>query len=298
MKPLLETNVRGYKRKRGKVRDIYYLRDGMLAIIATDRISAFDVVLGSGIPHKGKVLTAITCFWLKGERFTEIPNHLRSTELEEFPKVFRLPEFSGRIMLCEKLEVLPVEWVIRGYLTGSGWKDYKKTSEICGVKLPSGLKEFHRFEEPILTPATKAETGHDENIPFEKVCEMLGRDLAERAKYWSIHLYKQVHNYCLEKGIIIADTKFEFGIKDNQLYLCDEVLTPDSSRFWPKDSYESGNPLSLDKQFVRDYLEGLCGQGKWNKQEPGPVLPDRIIKETQKRYIEIYRQIVRKPLGD
>ena len=285
--PLMETNVLGYPCQRGKVRDIYDLGK-TLAIVATDRISAFDVVMANGIPDKGRVLTGITKFWLDNLSLVS-PNHCLSTELRDFPSVFQKPELEGRIMLCRKAEVLPVECVVRGYITGSGWKDYQGTGEICGIKLPLGLKECEKLPEPIFTPSTKARTGHDENIPFKAVCEIIGKDVAERLRDWSIWLYVAAHQTALKKGVIIADTKFEFGMVSKKVFLIDEVLTPDSSRFWPLEGYVAGQSQpSFDKQFVRDYLQGLCDQGKWDKTPPGPRLPEDVVDETVKKYLYLH----------
>ena len=279
---------------RGKVRDIYDIND-MLLIVATDRISAFDVVLPNGIPYKGKVLSQMSVYWF--EVMGELtPHHLISIDTKDFPSVCQKYESSlkGRSMLVKKAKPLPVECVVRGYLAGSGWKEYQQSSSICGIPIKEGLKESSQLEEPLFTPATKAELGdHDENITFEKVVEMLGEKLAERLKEVSLALYKKGSVMAREKGIIISDTKFEFGLLDEELILIDEVLTPDSSRFWPEDEYEPGRAQkSFDKQFVRDYLLTLT----WDKTPPGPNLPEEIIKKTRERYLEAFRRLTEREL--
>ena len=275
---------------RGKVRDIYDLDDQLL-IIATDRISAFDVVMPNPVPDKGRVLTQLSKFWFK---LTEeiVPNHLISTEATDFPEECRPYEemLRGRTMLVVKTDVLPIECVVRGYLSGSGWEEYKKTGEVCGIPLPRGLLESSKLEEPIFTPATKAEMGlHDENIAFERVEELVGRDLAQRLKSLSLAVYQRARDYAEMKGIIIADTKMEFGMKDGRLLLIDELLTPDSSRFWPKDDYRpGGSQKSFDKQFLRDYLLSI----RWDKSPPAPPLPQEIIEKTREKYLEAYERLV------
>jgi len=271
--------------KKGKVRDVFDLEDKLL-IVATDRISAFDYVLPSLIPDKGKILTQLSKFWFD---FTSLicPNHLISTDLNEFPSL--LQEYreilEARSMLVKKTEVIPVECVVRGYLSGSGWKEYKATGKVCGIKLPSGLKESDKLDEIIFTPATKAEEGHDINISFKEMKKLVGGELAQKIKKVSIELYQKALFHALSKGIIIADTKFEFGILGGEIVLVDEIFTPDSSRFWPLKSYSPGKPQSsLDKQFVRDYLEST----DWDKNSPPPPLPQEIIDQTRKRYMEIY----------
>ena len=289
--PLMETDIREYPSERGKVRDIYDLGES-LVIIATDRISAFDVVMANGIPDKGRVLTGITKFWLEKLSLAS-PNHCQSTELKDFPSVFQKPEFEGRIMLCQKAKVLPIECVVRGYITGSGWQDYQRTGEICGIKLPSGLKECEKLPEPIFTPATKAESGHDENISFKEVCKIVGKRRGVRLRDWSLCLYVMAHQTALKKGVIIADTKFEFGVVNGRVFLIDEVLTPDSSRFWPLDQYTPGRGQpSFDKQFVRDYLQELCDEGGWDKTPPGPKLPHYVVDETRKKYLTLYKLLI------
>ena len=279
---------------RGKVRDIYDLGDRLL-IVATDRISAFDVVMPNPIPDKGRVLTQLSKFWFELTKEI-VPNHVISTEAEDFPKECQPYKeiLRGRSMLVVKTEPLSVECVVRGYLSGSGWEEYKKTGEVCGILLPRGLLESAKLEEPIFTPATKAEVGlHDENITMEKVEKVVGKDLAQRLKSLSLAIYKKARDFAEKRGILIADTKMEFGIKDGKLLLIDELLTPDSSRFWPKDGYRSGgSQKSFDKQFLRDYLLSL----KWDKSPPAPELPKEIIKKTREKYLEAYQRIVGKPL--
>jgi phosphoribosylaminoimidazole-succinocarboxamide synthase len=271
--------------KRGKVRDVFDLGDKLL-LVATDRISAFDFVLPSLIPDKGKVLTQLSKFWFEQTAYI-VPNHLLSTEVESFPPP--LPQYKEllekRSMLVKKTKVLPVECVVRGYLAGSGWKEYLETGKISGVKLPPGLREAQRLPAPIFTPATKAEEGHDVNITFREMEKIVGKDLAKRIKTISLKLYQKASLYALSKGIIIADTKLEFGLDGDELIVVDEILTPDSSRFWPLASYAPGqSPPSLDKQFVRDYLETT----RWDKHSPPPPLPPEIIEQTARRYLEIY----------
>lgn len=274
---------------RGKVRDLYDLGDTLL-MISTDRISAFDVILPNGIPFKGKVLTKLTDFWFS--HITDItPHHLISTNVEDFPSECKkyADILAGRSMLVKKAKPLPVECIVRGYISGSGWKDYQQTEAISGVSLPSGLTESSPLEEPIFTPSTKAEVGiHDENISFEQVCGVIGKETAERIRDLSIKIYKRAKEIAETRGIIIADTKMEFGTADGEIILIDELLTPDSSRFWPKESYEPGRPqMSFDKQFVRDYLNSL----DWDKTPPPPTLPEDIIKKTTERYIEAYTRL-------
>jgi phosphoribosylaminoimidazole-succinocarboxamide synthase len=272
-------------RNRGKVRDIYDVDDRHLLIVTTDRLSAFDVVLPDPIPGKGAVLTAMSNFWF-GRMGSIIPNQLTDTPLEKILKdVAERKQVEGRATLVKKLKPLPVEAIVRGYIVGSGWKEYKTSGTVCGIRLPAGLKEADRLPEPIFTPSTKADIGqHDENISFDKAAELLGRDLAEKVKNASLTIYKECAAYALTRGIIIADTKFEFGLDEKgTLTLIDEVLTPDSSRFWPADSYQPGaNPPSYDKQYVRDYLESLG----WNKKPPAPKLPAEVIAKTAEKYRE------------
>ena len=274
---------------RGKVRDIYDCGDTLL-IVTTDRISAFDVVLPEGIPHKGKVLSQLSAFWFE-VMSDVIPHHLISMDSGDFPPVCRNYEHTlkGRSMLVKKAQPLPVECVVRGYLAGSGWKEYQETTSICGIPVKEGLKESASLGEPLFTPSTKAELGdHDENITMEQVQEMIGGALADRLKEVSITLYKKGREMAREKGIIIADTKFEFGLVEGELILIDEVLTPDSSRFWPEDEYEPGRAQrSFDKQFVRDYLLTLT----WDKKPPAPHLPEEIVGKTSERYQEAFRML-------
>lgn len=287
---VLTTDIPGLKLfKRGKVRDIYDTGEALL-IIATDRISAFDVVMPNGIPDKGRVLTALSCFWfnLTGNI---IDNHLITSDADEI--ISRRPELKkhkpmldGRSMLTKKAETLPVECVVRGYLAGSGWKEYKENGSICGIKLPGGLKESSRLPFPIFTPSTKAETGHDENITEEKAAGIVGNSVFKEIKEKSLALYQRASGYAETKGIIISDTKFEFGKYNGNIILIDEILTPDSSRFWPRDEYKPGMPQkSFDKQFVRDYLEGI----KWDKRPPAPRLPDEIVQKTREKYNQALR---------
>jgi phosphoribosylaminoimidazole-succinocarboxamide synthase len=281
-------------RGRGKVRDIYDLGDKLL-IVATDRISAFDVVMPNPIPDKGRVLTQLSKFWFDLTKDI-ISNHVISTEVGDFPRECQpyKEHLMGRSMLVVKADPLPVECVVRGYLSGSGWEEYQKTGEVCGVKLPKGLLESSKLEQPIFTPATKAEVGlHDENISFEKVEKIVGKKLAHALKSLSLAIYKKARDFAEQRGIIIADTKMEFGKKDGELLLIDELLTPDSSRFWPKSEYRpGGSQRSFDKQFLRDYLLSL----RWDKRPPAPSLPEEIIQKTREKYLEAYQRIVGKPL--
>ena len=276
-------------RGRGKVRDIYDLGDTLL-IVATDRISAFDVVMPNPIPDKGMVLTQISRYWFEAVKDL-IPNHLISTEVEDFPEVCRPYReiLAGRTMWVRKAEPLPVECVVRGYLSGSGWGEYQTGGAVCGIPLPKGLVESSKLEEPVFTPATKAEAGaHDENISFERVGEIVGKERAEQVREISISIYRRACQMADEKGIIIADTKFEFGMSGEKLLLIDEVLTPDSSRFWPKDTYHPGGPQpSFDKQFLRDYLLTV----DWDKAPPAPQLPQEIIEKTRERYLEALKRL-------
>ena len=272
----------------GKVREIFEVED-QLVMVATDRISAFDVILPNTIPQKGKVLTQLSVFWF--ERLADIvPNHLLSAQVEDFPaQVSPFQEqLAGRSMLVRRCRPLAIECVVRGYLAGSGWKEYRQNGTICGIPLPANLRESDELPEPIFTPATKAVTGHDENISFERAAEIVGVPLAKQVRDLSLRLYTLGRNYAAQKGILICDTKFEFGLTDSQLLLIDEVLTPDSSRFWPADRYEPGKPQpSFDKQFIRDYLETL----DWDKTAPGPELPEKIVQATSDRYLEAYRTL-------
>jgi phosphoribosylaminoimidazole-succinocarboxamide synthase len=280
-----ESNVPGYPRRQGKVRDVYDLGDRLI-IVATDRISAFDWVLPTPIPDKGRVLTSLTLFWL---RWLNIPNHLLSVDSADFPPAFRGPEFAGRAMLVRKTDVVPVECVVRGYLAGSGWKDYRRTGAVCGVSLPAGLRECDELPEPIFTPATKAESGHDENIAFNQMANAVGPDTANELRARSLDVYIRAAEFARNRGVIIADTKFEWGrLPSGELILIDEVLTPDSSRFWPGDSYEPGrSQASFDKQFVRDWLESTT----WDKNSPPPELPSDVVERTRLKYLEAVEKI-------
>jgi phosphoribosylaminoimidazole-succinocarboxamide synthase len=279
---------------RGKVRDIYDLGDRLL-IVATDRISAFDVVMPNPIPDKGRILTQLSKFWFDLTKEI-VPNHIVSTEVENYPKDCQpyREMLRDRSMLVKKTEVLPIECVVRGYLSGSGWEEYRKTGEVCGIRLPKGLVESSKLEEPIFTPATKAELGlHDENITFEKVEKRIGKDLSRKVRSFSLAVYKKARDFAEGKGILIADTKMEFGMRDGELILIDELLTPDSSRFWPKGGYQPGRPQkSFDKQFLRDYLLSI----RWDKSPPAPQLPEEIIQKTREKYLEAYERLVGKPL--
>jgi phosphoribosylaminoimidazole-succinocarboxamide synthase len=277
--------------RRGKVRDVYEVDADHLLIVATDRISAFDYVLGSAIPDKGRVLTQLSAFW-----FTFVadlvPHHLVTVDVDRYPAALQAhaDELRGRSMLVRRTEPLPVECVARGYLSGSGWKDYVATGRLCGVALPPGLRESDRLPEPIFTPATKAESGHDENISEEQAAAIVGAGLVARVKTLTLALYARGAAHAASKGIILADTKFEFGRRpgSDELLLIDEVMTPDSSRFWPADRYAPGGPQpSFDKQFVRDYLESI----RWNKQPPVPSLPDEVVARTREKYIDAYRRL-------
>lgn len=292
MKTLRETQfARITPSARGKVRDIYDLGDKLL-IVATDRLSAFDVVMPTPIPDKGKVLTQLSLFWF-GLLNDVIPNHVLSAT--EFPTPFDAyrEELAGRSMVVKKTQPLPIECVVRGYVSGSGWKDYKATSAICGIPLPAGLVESDKLPEPIFTPATKAATGHDENISFERASAMIGKDLAERVRSVSIQIYMRAAEYAAPRGILLADTKFEFGLLNGELIWIDEALTPDSSRFWPALQYKPGGAQpSFDKQYVRDYLEQI----RWPKTPPGPELPSDVVAATRAKYREAYRILVGREL--
>jgi phosphoribosylaminoimidazole-succinocarboxamide synthase len=286
---LLSTDFKDLKLlRRGKVRDVYDLGDKLL-IVATDRISCFDVVLSCGIPLKGRLLTALSCFWFDYCRDI-VANHLITADVNTYPPELQKYKeiLSGRSMLVRKAKPLPVECIVRGYLSGSGWKEYQQKMSVCGIPLPGGLKESCRLTDILFTPSTKAEKGHDINVTQEYVQKRIGKDNADAIKKLSIDIYKKARNFALGKGIIIADTKFEFGIYEDTLILIDEVLTPDSSRFWPLDHYAPGKPQpSYDKQFVRDYLESLA----WDKTPPAPTLPKDIIEKTSKKYLEAYKKL-------
>lgn len=291
MSIVTETNLPLKIFKKGKVRDLYELNDELL-IIATDRISAFDFVLHEPIPNKGICLTQISKFWF--DFFKDlIPNHVVSTEFDDLPRnlVNYKQILEGRSMLIKKARTFPIESIVRGYISGSAWSSYKKDNTVCGIKLKKGLKESERFDEPLFTPSTKAESGHDINISFEKMEDLIGKKDAEKIKEFSMNIYEEGAKYALKKGIIIADTKFEFGKIDNEIILVDEVLTPDSSRFWPMSKYQPGKPQpSFDKQFVRDYLT----ETGWDKNSTPPHLPEFVINETEKKYIEAYEKITGK----
>jgi phosphoribosylaminoimidazole-succinocarboxamide synthase len=292
--PLLSLELPGVKKlKSGKVREIFDLGRRLL-FVATDRISAFDCVMPNGIPRKGEVLTQISYFWFDQTQRL-VPNHLAAGAGDPLPA--ELQKFSAllarRCMVVKKAQPLPIECVVRGYLSGSGWKDYQNTGSVCGIKLPPGLRHSSRLPEPLFTPATKAETGHDENISFSRACEVTGPDIAEKARDLSLRIYSFAAEYALRRGLIIADTKFEFGLIDGKLILIDEVLTPDSSRFWPADQYEAGRGQpSFDKQFVRDYLETLA----WNKQPPAPALPPEVVAKTTAKYLDAYARLTGREL--
>ncbi len=292
MEPVLQTNIAGVEPKRGKVRDIYELDDKLL-IVATDRISAFDVVMANGIPYKGVVLTQISLFWFDFLS-ADVEHHLISDEVSSFPTPFCDFEerLSGRSMLVKKCETLPIECVVRGYLAGSGWLEYKSNGTVCGQELPAGLKQCEKLPELIFTPATKAERGtHDENISFERCVDIIGDERAKYVRDKSMEIFKKASDYAEGKGIILADTKFEWGVVDGKIILIDEVLTPDSSRFWPADKYEPGRDQeSFDKQFVRNYLESI----DFDKSGPGVELPDDIAKKTSGMYIEGYERLTGK----
>jgi phosphoribosylaminoimidazole-succinocarboxamide synthase len=278
----------------GKVRDIYDAGDGRLLMVTSDRISAFDVVMAEPIPGKGRVLTAMTAFWL--EHLAEVcPGHLVSTALDDLPPEARRPELAGRVMLVRRADMLPIECIVRGYLSGSAWKEYRADGTMHGAPLPAGLLESAQLPEPVFTPSTKATEGHDINISFAEAVELVGRDVAEQARRVSLELYLRGARWAAERGIIIADTKFELGLVDGELVLCDEVLTPDSSRFWPADEWRPGGPQpSFDKQPVRDYLDGL----DWDKTPPPPPLPDAVVAATSARYVEAYERITGRSFAD
>jgi len=282
------------KLRSGKVRDVFDL-GGTLLFVVTDRISAFDVVLPDPIPYKGAVLNQISAFWFK--RFEDIQNHFVTANFDDFPQELQpfRDQLAGRSMIVRKTKPLPVECVVRGYLAGSGWKEYQESQSVCGIKLPPGLKLASQLPKSIFTPATKAETGHDENIDMKRCAEILGEALAERVETLSLEIYSRGRDHADQCGIIVADTKFEFGTVDRDLLLIDECLTPDSSRFWPKDQYAVGqSPPSFDKQFVRDYLETL----DWDKTPPAPRLPKEVIEKTSAKYVEAFRRLTGRELRD
>jgi phosphoribosylaminoimidazole-succinocarboxamide synthase len=286
---VLKTDLPGAISSRsGKVRDVYEYADGML-IVATDRLSAFDVVMPNGIPGKGRILTAMSLFWFEQLRDI-VPNHLISADVADFPEPVRglRDTLAGRTMWCRKAEVIKVEAVVRGYITGSGWKSYLKSGEVCGHRLPEGLVESQKLPEPLFTPTSKADAGHDENMTRAQVRDALGTELAGRVESTAIALYTRASEYAATRGFIIADTKFEFGLADGQMILIDEVLTPDSSRYWDASKYEPGRPQeAFDKQFVRDYLETL----DWDKEPPGPALPGSVVGQTRQIYLEALRRL-------
>lgn len=293
---ILKTNITELKKiSSGKVRDIYEYGENLL-IVSTDRISAFDHILPNGIPFKGKVLNLLSKFWFEKTRDI-VKNHLISSDLDELPRELKKYEeiLKDRFMIVRRAKMFGVECIVRGYLSGSAWNEYKKSGKVCGLKLKENLSESEKLEEPIFTPSTKAESGHDVNITFEEMISIVGEKNAFLLKEYSISLYNFAHNYALKRGIIIADTKFEFGIKDGEILLCDEALTPDSSRFWPLDGYEKGKSQpSFDKQFVRDYLISIG----WNKEPPIPTLPEDVIKKTSEKYLEAYNRLTGRKLTE
>lgn len=287
MAVILQTDIPGLPVRHGKVRDIYDLGDKLL-LVASDRISAFDVVMPNGIPNKGEVLTRISRFWLG--RLKSVPNHLIELIEQKAPVGLEkyLDQLTGRAMLVHKTQVVPIECVVRGYLAGSGWKEYQRDGTVCGIKLPAGLRQCDQLPEPIFTPATKEETGHDINISFERGCELVGTDVMTALRERSLAVYRDAAEYARERGVIIADTKFEWGYVGKDVMLIDEVLTPDSSRFWPADQYAPGKDQpSYDKQYVRNYLETL----NWDKTPPGPTLPEEVVVNTGKKYVEAYERL-------
>jgi phosphoribosylaminoimidazole-succinocarboxamide synthase len=292
---LLETDIPELElHASGKVRDVYYLDANSLLFVATDRISAFDYVLATGIPQKGRVLTQISLFWFEFLKDV-VPTHLIEADVAKFPATLQKysDQLRGRSMIVTRAEMFPVECVVRGYISGSAWKEYKSSGRVCGIELPSGLKESDKLPQPIFTPATKATSGHDENISFEDMSRIIGSDLSRELRDISIKIYSKAADYALQKGIIIADTKFEFGRTAAGITLADEVLTPDSSRFWPADKYHSGQTQeSYDKQYVRDYLEEI----HWNKRPPAPALPPEAARKTSEKYLEAYRQLTGRKL--
>ena len=286
---VLQTSLPGLPVRRGKVRDVYDLGDRIL-LVSTDRISAFDWVMPNGIPDKGKLLTQIAAFWFG---LVDEPNHLIATDVDRMDLSAGVDcrPLAGRATLCRKTQVVPIECVVRGYLAGSGWAEYRQSGTVCGIKLPAGLVESSPLPKPIFTPATKEESGHDINIPFERMCEIVGRELAEELRRRSLAIFARGVAYARERGIIIADTKFEFGQVDGQILLIDEVLTPDSSRFWPASDYAAGRSQpSFDKQFVRDWLSSTT----WDKNSPPPQLPDDVVTKTRAKYVEAYERLTGK----
>jgi len=291
---ILNTELPGIERHaQGKVRDVYRV-DGQLLIVATDRISAFDYILPTGIPEKGKVLTQLSIFWFDFLRDVT-PTHFLTANVDEYPAALRQfrSQLEGRSMLVKRAQMVEIECVARGYLAGSGWKEYKAQGTVCGIPLPAGLRESDRLPAPIFTPSTKAQTGHDENISYEAMCSLVGAELGARLRDITLRTYSRAAAYAETRGVIIADTKFEFGFVDGELVLGDEVLTPDSSRFWPAESYRPGGPqFSYDKQYVRDYLESI----QWNKKPPAPPLPDEVAHKTSEKYRQAYQVLTGKQL--
>jgi phosphoribosylaminoimidazole-succinocarboxamide synthase len=279
----------------GKVRDVYCLDSDHLLFVATDRISAFDYILGTGIPHKGRILTQISLFWFDFLKDI-VANHFVTADVERYPVPIRKygDELRGRSMMVMRAEMFPVECVARGYLSGSGWKEYKATGAVCGIQLPPGLRESDQLPEPLFTPATKATTGHDINISFEEMCKLVDPEVGRQLRDITLRIYKKAADYARQRGIVIADTKFEFGMTAQGITLADEVLTPDSSRFWPADTYQPGKAQdSYDKQYVRDYLEEI----RWNKQPPAPTLPQEVARRTSEKYLGAYRQLTGRELA-
>jgi len=292
--PIFESKISSLRKLgKGKVRDIYAVGDDKMLIVTSDRLSAFDVVLPDPIPDKGRVLNEMANFWFSKLGHI-VPNQLTGVDPASVVQKDEVSQVAGRSVVVKKLKPLPIEAVVRGYIIGSGWKDYQKTGKVCGIALPKGLQQAQKLPQPIFTPATKAETGHDENISFEEVAKLIGKPMAEKVRDVSIRLYKEASDYAATRGIIIADTKFEFGVDAaGHLTLIDEALTPDSSRFWPMDTYRPGmSPPSFDKQFVRDYLETL----DWNKTPPSPRLPDDVVAKTTAKYLEAYEKLTGKRL--
>src|SRR6201987_1956186 len=292
---LLKTDFPDLKlRASGKVRDVYDVSDHMLLFVASDRISAFDYILATGTPHKGRVLSQLSLFWFD-YLADMVPNHLITADVDQYPPAVRkyADQLRGRSLLVQRAAMFPVECVVRGYISGSAWKEYKATGKVSGIKLPAGLRESDAFPEPIFTPSTKATSGHDENISFDQMCAIVGVDTASHLRDLTLRIYKKAAAYARERGIIIADTKFEFGRTAKGITLADEVLTPDSSRFWPADKYAAGRPQdSYDKQYVRDYLEQI----HWNKQPPAPALPPDVARRTSEKYLEAYTQLTGRKL--
>jgi phosphoribosylaminoimidazole-succinocarboxamide synthase len=292
---ILQTELPGIERHaQGKVRDVYSVDEGRLLIVASDRLSAFDYILPTGIPDKGRVLTQLSIFWFDFLREVA-PTHFLTADVDEYPEALRpfRDQLEGRSMLVKRARMIEIECVARGYISGSGWKEYRERGTVCGIKLPAGLRESDRLPEPIFTPATKAQSGHDENVSFEHVVSLIGEELAFRLRDLTLGIYARASQYAETKGVLIADTKFEFGFVGDQLLLGDEVLTPDSSRFWPAESYQPGGAqFSFDKQFVRDYLESI----RWNKQPPAPPLPAEVAEKTAGKYRQAYQILTGHPL--